>query len=189
MPVAVREHAAESPVEASRPLDAGMVRKCYWRLEVHFWPVAVERNERPLAVQSFSKDDPGNYSPHDFDFEKPPSKEEFAWLVNCLPWAWNCWHDSLLPLLEQNEWPVVEASYKRAEMELRDGTPGRREVCPRCGKDIAVLNPAITNNVLRCDCGELFKITKQPNKQSKHGQVMGRLVVSRQTLYSFNGSI
>jgi hypothetical protein len=169
------------------PLDAGMSRKEYWRLEVHFWPEAIARNEQPMEIQSFSKEDPGNYASHSFDFERQPLREQFEWLVNCLPWAWTCWHETLLPLLNVNEWPVVEPGYKRAETELRDATPQRREVCNRYGLETVINREHLQVKQVDCPCGKMFLITKQPNKKSKRGRLVGKLVIARQTLYAFEG--
>jgi hypothetical protein len=97
-----------------------MTRRDIWRLEVHFWPLALIANEEPYEVCGWiPKQQVGAYRAYAFLFDHPPSKEDFLAVCAVLPWT-AVWEDTLLPLLDlkENPWPQVAWVCKAAHTDL-----------------------------------------------------------------------
>lgn len=95
-----------------------MKRTTYWRLTVSFWPRAAEAGVRPVCSHGFEAGEQF-YRPHDLDFERPPSREEFLEIVSVVPWMQAAWH-RLLPILAKNPWPMLDTAHKAATVDLKD---------------------------------------------------------------------
>lgn len=105
-------------------------RSDYWRLTIHHFPRAAEAGVQPQPTLRFLDDSPAAYRPHDLDFERPPSRDEFLSVLAMTPWM-ACWQDSLLPVIQRNQWPVIDSGHKRSTTDLIDGEGrlvGRLEV-------------------------------------------------------------
>ncbi len=96
-----------------------MQMKDYWRLTVSYWPSAVEAGLRPCIAIGFPKGDQF-YSPHDLDFKNPPSREEFLQVALRTHWMATCWKESLLPIIEMNDWPMIGSGKRGSHVELSD---------------------------------------------------------------------
>ena len=95
-----------------------MNKQDIWRLTVCFWPAAAEAGVAPCVATSYTQEGPQFYRPHDFDFTRPPSHEDFLAVVNQTPWM-RGWEQDLLPVIAKNNWPVVEPCHKAAHEELK----------------------------------------------------------------------
>jgi hypothetical protein len=107
-----------------------MKRTTYWRLTIHFWLHAAEAGVRPVICHGFEAGEQF-YRPHDLDFERPPSREEFVETVNRVPWMQAAWH-GLMPVIAKNPWPMIDNLHKAATVDLQDAERhcvGRLEVC------------------------------------------------------------
>lgn len=110
-------------------MNTPMKREDYWRLTVAHWESAVEAGLRPVIAHGFPDGDQ-YYHPHDFDFQSPPSREDFLQVCRQLPWT-SVWDDSLLPMIEKNDWPMIDFCVKASYVDLKDDqgrTVGRLEV-------------------------------------------------------------
>jgi hypothetical protein len=65
-----------------------MLKRDFWRLTVSFWPRAANANLQPIQARGFESGDQ-YYRPDTFDFEHPPSREDFQSLIQSLPWVIN----------------------------------------------------------------------------------------------------
>ena len=102
-----------------------MKHTVYWALEVHYWPVAAEAGVAPVKStfgEILSRNGESNaalYQPHSFHFVHPPQFECFINACKQLPWT-HVWEDTLLPVLQSNDWPMIDDMHKRASVELHD---------------------------------------------------------------------
>ncbi|MGC4033266.1 MAG: hypothetical protein QM754_16340 [Tepidisphaeraceae bacterium] len=104
-----------------------------WRLTIGYWPRAAAEGLRPHAAVGFGNDDPAEYRPHEFTFSNPPSREDFAAVVEQTPWM-TTWQDDLLPLIARSQWPMISVGFKGASVDLTDADDrcvGRIEVWRR----------------------------------------------------------
>jgi hypothetical protein len=95
-----------------------MTKQDFWRLTIAFWPSAAEAGVDPCIATSFLQEGLQFYRPHDIDFAKPPSHEDFLAVVRQTPWM-RGWEKDLLPVIAKNEWPVVLPCHKAAQEELK----------------------------------------------------------------------
>lgn len=95
-----------------------MQRSNYWRLAVHEYADAVANGHHPVEVKSYVDTDlPGRYRPHDFDFDHPPTREDFQTVLNQLPWT-HRWQQTLVPLIAAAAWPIIGMGKKAATTYL-----------------------------------------------------------------------
>jgi len=89
-------------------------RSEYWQLEVHWYPHAVEAGVRPVPYECFAgfDDHPGYYWPRRFDFDNPPSRQDFLSVCKMLPWT-HGWKADLLDLIDKQkcDWPTPVVKY------------------------------------------------------------------------------
>lgn len=107
-----------------------MQRDKYWRLTIEFWAHAVDAGVQPVKCHGFpTEDHPGHYRSHTVDFNEPPTREDFLAVVAMTPWM-QSWKDSLIPVMEKNDWPMIDYMHKGSSVTLmRDGVEvGRLEV-------------------------------------------------------------
>jgi len=95
-----------------------MRRMDYWRLTIHFWPSAVEAGTQPIKTDGFEQG-PQFYRAHTIDFDHPPSREEFLAVTREIPWM-GVWQDTLLPVVAQNPWPMIDSAHKAAHVDLQN---------------------------------------------------------------------
>jgi hypothetical protein len=62
---------------------------------------------------------PAYYRPHDIDFDHPPSRADFLEIVQQTPWM-SVWEKDLLPLVQRNDWPMIDGAHKGAHVDLMD---------------------------------------------------------------------
>lgn len=92
-----------------------------WRLTVHYWPRATDAGVRPQLCTGFSFDDsPAPYRAHEVNFSNPPTREDFLAVVAQTPWM-HVWEQTLLPVIEKNQWPMIDPAHKGSSVELKDG--------------------------------------------------------------------
>jgi hypothetical protein len=108
-----------------------MNRHFVWSLTVHFYPKAAAAQVRPIDVRRAACDrclaaegkiNPASYyNSHTFQFDHPPSREDFLFLVRAIPWM-SCWDKDLVPLLlnRANQWPVITMGYKASSADVLD---------------------------------------------------------------------
>ena len=99
-----------------------MRKQDYWRLTVSFWPRAAAARVEPTVMVGFPHDHDTNrayYRPHDIDFDHPPSRADFLEVVQQRPWM-SVWQEDLLPLIERNDWPMIDYAHKGANVDLMD---------------------------------------------------------------------
>jgi hypothetical protein len=89
----------------------------FWRLTVAYWPKAADAGLQPCVAVGYGEEGAQFHRPHDIDFAKPPTREDFLAVVRQTPWM-HVWETTLLPLLAQNDWPIVPACHKAAHVEL-----------------------------------------------------------------------
>ncbi len=102
-----------------------------WELTISYWPNATVNNVKPVHSHAFVEEDdyPGYYKPTSFDFDYPPSRQDFADLVAITPYLHG--QDFLL-VLATNDWPMLGYGMKAASTELQDAQGrivGKVEVC------------------------------------------------------------
>lgn len=114
-----------------------MRKNTIWSLTVHFYKRQIDEGLKPIRTEMFAcsqcslaegkLDQRSLYHAHTFQFVHPPSREEFAKLVQFLPWAAHCWEEMLLPLIldKRNEWPIITPGYKASSTDILD-EQGRR---------------------------------------------------------------
>jgi hypothetical protein len=94
----------------------------YWRLTVSHWPEAVKADVKPcLAPHGYPAGEewlPNFHRPHDFDFRHPPTRSDFLQLARQVPWMST--YKDLLPILEENDWPMLDMAHKGASVDLLD---------------------------------------------------------------------
>ncbi len=97
-------------------------RTPYWRLTVSHWPEAVKAGVQPcLAPPGYPAKEnwlPSFHKPHDFDFRHPPTRADFLQLVRQVPWM--ATYEDLLPILEKNDWPMIDYAHKGSTVDLSD---------------------------------------------------------------------
>lgn len=128
--------------ESSRPAATGpsrhilsdtppLTRTEYWRLTIHYFPEATAAGRTPVPHDGFEREwQPQWYKPHDIDFSSPPSRDDLLAVVAQTPWM-HGWGEDLLPLIAQNQWPMIEPCHKGASADLKDSsgnTVGRLDV-------------------------------------------------------------
>jgi len=95
-----------------------MRREDFWRLTVSYWPHAVEARLTPQVSAGFAEGEQ-YYRPHEFDFDNPPSRADFAAVCKMLPWT-SVWKYTLFQVIAANDWPVVGLGCKAASVDLTD---------------------------------------------------------------------
>ncbi|NLS97540.1 MAG: hypothetical protein GXX96_35825 [Planctomycetaceae bacterium] len=95
-----------------------MKRHDYWQLTVHFWPAATEAGVQPVKANGF-EEGPQFYRPDTIDFDHPPSRDEFLAVVQTIPWM-SVWQDTLLPVVANNPWPMIDFAHKAAHIDLKN---------------------------------------------------------------------
>lgn len=97
--------------------------KAYWRLTIKFWPEAAKAGVKPcLPPKPYPTEDewlPNYYKPTDIDFAHPPTRADFLQLVRQTPWM-KTFERELLPVLEQNDWPMIDFAHKGSDVYLLD---------------------------------------------------------------------
>lgn len=102
-------------------MNGVLKRQEIWRLTVNWYPHVAAEGARPIIARSYGDERiPGEYRPHEFRFDNPPSREDFKAVVRQLPWASHAWKDDLLPLSDKFAWPFIEAGKKGATVELEN---------------------------------------------------------------------
>lgn len=98
-----------------------LTRNDYWQLTVSHWPKAAEIGLTPAIAPSRFADPwlPQWYVPTEIEFANPPSREDFLYVVSRTPWM-QVWSKDLLPLIERNDWPMIDHAHKAASAELID---------------------------------------------------------------------
>jgi hypothetical protein len=107
------------PPTARRSLEGRnkMRRTDIFTLTVSYWPSATAAGERPVVAVGFPEGDQ-YYSPHEFHFQHPPGREDFAEMTGQLPWA-QCWLEAgLRDDLARSEWPIVDYMHKAASTSI-----------------------------------------------------------------------
>lgn len=94
-----------------------MERKSCYVLRVHYYPHAIEHNVTPME-SGFAPGYPGAYFSHTLQFDHPPTPEDFTEVVNQLPWAKEAWGETLIPLLQFNNWPYLQTARKACTTNL-----------------------------------------------------------------------
>jgi hypothetical protein len=95
-------------------------REEYWKLTINFWPSALAAGVRPVAAAGFPRDEnPAYFRPHDIDFLCAPSRMDFLAVVRITPWM-RTWEKDLIPLLAENDWPMIDYMHKAASVDLRN---------------------------------------------------------------------
>jgi hypothetical protein len=88
-----------------------MTRTTFYVLTVHFYPHAIKQNVEPVEVIAYTDvETPGRYRSHDFNFDHPPTPEDFK--------AQHAWNNSLIPALDINQWPYIGLGKKAASTEV-----------------------------------------------------------------------
>lgn len=123
-----------------------------WRLTVAYWADAVEAGVTPHKIHTFSlAPDPGGYAEHTFDFELPPTREDFLSVCARLPWT-HGWNEGLIPAVERSPWPIIVTGRKAAQTTLRDAQNrevGRLDVGRhRCYRNRGYTRPSMFLHVL-----------------------------------------
>jgi hypothetical protein len=145
----------EAPPSSPSPPTPLVIRQCirdrveYWRLTVHWYPHAAEAGVRPYIATWSNSSEPGGYSPHDFDFERPPSRQDF--LMVCqgfLPWT-SVWQDNLLEIIrtERCPWPMIDSLHKASTAYI-DDSQGRQIGELRVCKERRFINRGYTTHYL-----------------------------------------
>lgn len=110
-----------------------MNRKSIYHLSVHFFPRAVEAGVVPVEANNLplcSDWQPCHYKSHTFEFEYPPTRDDFKAVIHSLPWA-SWMRDEIFPCLDRSQFPLVDWMHKAGSTDLLDDKGqkvGRMEV-------------------------------------------------------------
>ncbi len=88
----------------------------FWELQISYWPDAVVGGVNGFVPPNEGKAD---HSAFEFYFQHPPTREDFLQVCRQLPWC-SVWDQTLLPIVNNNDWPMMDMTRKASSVELKN---------------------------------------------------------------------